>query len=270
MRGASEGKCQLCGKKTEIPIGTRQCESCGHEYDQVCSSCLGSQCRKCRQGILKRPQEVFPNSLFKAAREGEVEDVVRLLRDRKAEPDSLFDRNQYSLLSVAAVGSGTQAAFSLCERLLTLGFSANVRDRDTGRTPLMNLVIFRKFRRDVMSLFRTSINDQDKSGRTALMFAAGGAGLTGNPKGHAGIARQLLEMGADVSMVDNRGFTALGRAMTSGKDDKNEDMVDLLRNEMVQQAALRELNKRFTYSITKTGALELKSSSRARSSKSRR
>lgn len=134
----------------------------------------------------------------------------------------------------------------------------------------MNLAIYRKFRKDLMGIFMSSINDRDDAGRTALMFASEGAGFFGNPKGHAGMARELLELGADASAEDNQGRTALGHAMMSNKNGKNEDMVDLLQEAMVQQAALREFNKRFSSSFTKAGVLKTTPSRRPRSSNSRK
>ena len=61
-----------------------------------------------------------------------------------------------------------------------------------------------------MAMVGDRVNAQDKNGRTALHFAAGGGGDDG-----AACVRVLLDVGCDWRLRDEHGISALGEAETS-------------------------------------------------------
>ncbi len=72
---------------------------------------------------------------------------------------------------------------------------------------------------------RVSINTKDKRGRTALMYGAEFAGLY-TPKLET--VRILLAAGADASLKDNEGWTALMLARGRSPDLLDEQLIRLL------------------------------------------
>ncbi len=136
--------------------------------------------------------------------------------------------------------------------ILAYGIDPNVPD-SKGRTPLMIAAIDEDLEEDVIDellYFEADINAQDKRGLTALMWAVagvdkmpdvmmpalirtGGIRAEGWEKWCAFIAlytaahhemqidivRRLIEAGADVNIVDERGMNALMYALANGDND---------------------------------------------------
>lgn len=261
LRGPRDGRCQICQKVAELPIGTLQCDSCKQEYlEGVCAKCANKPCRSCK-GRLRKPEDVFPASLFRAVHDGDDRTVSALLDKHRVDPNTLTHPNGQTLLSIAVCAKDPEGAEAVSQRLIQMGMSIHCRDKRTGRTPLIDAVIYRKVRRAVVEPLRTSVNDQDDFGKTALMYASEGAGFFGNPKGSVAIATTLVDLGADALVKDQAGRTALAHALKSDKDSKNQNMVDFLKREMLRQTAEREFRARFTYTFDKAGDLKIASRS---------
>ncbi len=184
------GPCSICSKPASFEIKLMACLSCGTVFDKICEGCAARPCPQCK-GHLEAAKRVFPHSLFRAISKGDEHEVGRLLRGRLEPLNDLKDRNGETALALAARFKTASVAKSMCEALLQTGFSTRARSDKTERTALITMVEHRRFHRDVAELFKSTINDQDIDGKTALMFAAEGAGLFGSPRGNAGLARNL-------------------------------------------------------------------------------
>lgn len=250
------GPCSICSKPASFEIGSMACESCGNVFNKICKRCTTGPCPQCK-GPLEATKRVFPHSLFQAISKGDEREVGRLLRGRPEPLSDLKDRNGETALALAARFKTAGVAKSMCEALLQAGMSTSAKSDKTERSALITMVEHRRFHRDVAELLKSTINDQDISGKTALMFAAEGAGLFGSPRGNAGLARILItEFGADPAICDKRGVTALGHAIASNKTGKNEVMVDILKEAMLTQAAQREFDAHYSYEFDKFGKLQ--------------
>jgi hypothetical protein len=228
----------------------------GSHLIEICTACTSLPCIHCG-GLLKETDHVFPHSLFRAIRDAQRDNVVRLLRDQSHDLNSLKDSHGYTPLSVATLISDKQIALQICETLLDWGASPRIPTGIAGRTALILMVWHRNFNFNVAELLNKSIDDQDENGRTALMFAAEGAGLFASRRGNLTIAKDLLKLGADLSIQDHGGLTALGHAMKSNDTGKNNDMIELLKNEMEKQAALREFRSRHRIGFDNHGILNV-------------
>ena len=117
-----------------------------------------------------------------------------------------------------------------------------------------------KWNKKIANLIAYSVNFQDNSGKTALMFAATGAGMFGSNRGNIKIVKHLIELGADLSLPDQKGFTALGRAIESNNqsaNNTNDELVNYLQTEMVKQEAMRVFKQLCRYDITNKGELKV-------------
>ena len=266
LRGEPEKRaCQICGRKKKLGTTLLQCDTCRERYDDgVCALCSGKPCPKCKRGDLKDPKLIFPASLFKAIRDGDDFSVEHLLSKHRVDLNALAHENGETPLSMAIRLKDAATRTAISERLIRMGASPRCRDEKTGNTPLMNAVEHRRLAADVAPLLSISVNDKNEAGWTALVFAATGAGFFGNPKGSVRTAQQLLDMGADASLPDKYGRTALGHAMKSNKEGKNQAMVDLLQQAMINQAAFREFAKTYSYSFGSLGELQLQTRSRTK------
>jgi len=112
-----------------------------------------------------------------------------------------------------------------------------------------------KINRDVLKLLRESVNEQDDSGCTALMFALEGAGFFGARKGNLSLIEILLEFGASPLLQDKQGRTALGYAIASNDKGTNQTVVNFLTQTVIDKTARREFEARNTYHIDKSGNL---------------
>lgn len=250
----SIGDCELCSKPANLQTGSMTCESCATGFDKLCVSCAAKPCPQCT-GHLEVTERVFPHSLFQAISKGDEREVERLLRDCSEPFVEVKNRNGETALALAARLKTADAVKSMCELLLRAGFSPRAKADKTERTALITMVEHRRFHKDVAELLKSSINDQDIGGKTALMFAAEGAGLFASRRGNGGIARTLLDLGADPQICDKRGLTALGHAVASNDTDQNEVMVDLLKDAMLNSISRREFVSRNSYHFDNLGNL---------------
>jgi ankyrin repeat protein len=251
----SIGPCEICAKPAGLQIGFMTCESCATGFDKLCERCAAKPCPKCK-GLLEATERVFPHSLFQAISKGAEREVERLLRGRPEPLGDLKNRTGETALALAARFKTPDVAKSMCEALLRAGFSTHAKSDNTERTALITMVEHRRFHKDVAELLQSSINDQDVSGKTALMFAAEGAGLFGSRRGNGGIARTLLALGADPQICDKRGQTALGHAIASNDTGQNEGVVDLIKDAILNSVARREFVSRNSYHFDNLGNLE--------------
>lgn len=190
-------------------------------------------------------------SIFAAARglgqsrRGDWDKVFDLLAHHGIRPDKIVcPRTGYSLLTVAA----TEPAPEACEKLLQLGANPAFGGRVGSRSALTMMVWLRSKpwsstqRKIVELLAPETVNHQDSDGRTALMFASVGAGLFGMKRGNPEIIDQLVRHGADPSIKNRWGRTALMQAVESNDrspTSANWDVIELLESHSINYAAKR-------------------------------
>jgi len=190
------------------------------------------------------------------SRIGDWDKVFDLLADYGLHPDAIVcPRSGHSLLTMAA----TEPAPEACEKLMRWGADPAFGGTVAARSVLTMMVWLRsnpwgsKQRKIVEMLALDTVNHQDSDGKTALMFASVGAGLFGMKRGNPGIIDQLMRHGADPSIEDRRGCTALMHAVESNdrsRTSANRDVVELLEthslNHMAKQWFLREQRVAFS------------------------
>jgi len=160
---------------------------------------------------------------------------------------------------VFASGAGR---FASCQHLIDRhGASILARNR-FGRTALMEMIRCRgsNWPKAIAELLTQSVNEQDGSGKTALMFASSGAGAFGSKRGSLAIIRQLVAFGADLALVNNRGQTAVGVAeMENAKSaaSANEEVVEFLKAVSIEQRAMKNLRSKYRCSFDSNGVLIL-------------
>ena len=197
-----------------------------------------------------RAAEASPEaSIFAAARgpgqsrQGDWDRVFDLLAHHGIHPDRIVcPRTGYSLLTVAA----TEPAPEACENLLQRGADPAFGGTVASRSVLTMMVWLRskpwgsKHRKIIELLAPGTVNHQDSDGRTALMFASVGAGLFGMKRGNPQIIDQLMRHGADPSIRNRRGRTALMQAVESNDrspTSANGDVIALLESHAISYAA---------------------------------
>jgi ankyrin repeat protein len=201
--------------------------------------------------------ESFSDSFFAAVKSGQTWRVEKLIDAEKPNLQKLRDARGDTGLSAAI--RAEQKNVEMCKLLLARGASPDARGH-LGRTALMDAVTGRswiKRLRPIVKLLAASVNVQDESGQTALMFASrGGAGF-GAELGNSLLVRALLSLRADAAIVDNHGRTALAYAEEVNKTGKNSRTVRLLQEALLNQAARYDFDKRFSHSFDKNGILQV-------------
>lgn len=254
------GPCAACRKRpANIDVGSKTCEACGSTFEQMCSVCADKPCPKCGKDKLEDSDRIFPRSLFRAIAKEDEAAVSAALSGRTVDLDSVTDARGETPLSRAARCKTSAIAANLCEKLIRLGASPAAQTKENGRTALILMVRYRSnevpYRSNVATLLANSINIQDDDGKTALMYAAEGAGLFGSRRGNLSVARDPIMLGADPLLEDNKGRTALGYAIASNDKGTNEEIVDYLKDQMITRAALRDFKSRYRYNFDKQGRL---------------
>lgn len=173
----------------------------------------------------------FP-ALFRAAQSGQTAVLLELLAQN---PDlEASDRAGQTPLLVASV----KGHKSIVEVLLAKGAAVNAQDKE-GRTPLLALAAEKSTAatwanggRESARLLITHgshVDFKDRIGRTPLLWAA--------TNGHYDLVRMLLENGASVYAVNNRGRTALHLAIDSSVTTYTEDIMRLLLHHQANACA---------------------------------
>ncbi len=197
------------------------------------------------------------NRLFEAINRGDV-DAVRQLCDG-SDGTYLQDitcPNGDSPLTAAA----TSQDFEVCKCLINDCGASVMELNRTGRTPLMEMIHGRDgtWKSKLLVLFKDSVNCRDSQGKTALMYAAVGAGMFGSRRGNLKITSDLIALGADTLAVDKNGVTALGWALKSdGNTAQNSEIITYLKGEMKNQAAMESFRREYKYRFNEKGVLEL-------------
>jgi hypothetical protein len=195
-------------------------------------------------------------------RRGNWDEVIRLLHAHSIHPNAVVcPDTKDSLLTFAA----TEPAPEACEALLDMGADPRYGGK-WSRTPLMHAIYARTGKwgsrdRKVVKLLASTINEQDSDGRTALMFAAVGAGVFSARRGNLGLLTQLLDLGAEVSIRNRWGRTALMEAIKdndASPTSANADVVDLLRRYTLEREAQRLFEEHYQAVFSDTGELTLR------------
>lgn len=252
--------CDSCGKSVvdthAVSSKSLGCAHCRKRFF-ICGHCGQEKCPVCAQ-VLTNDKSIFPYNAFEAVSNGDEEALAAILADAPCHVDDIRNEQETSLLEAAAVKQHA----GICKMLVDRHGASVFLTGKSGRTILMEMVRARhsgKWDTQISGHFTRTINDVDADGKTALMFAAAGAGLSGSKKGNMKIALDLIGMGADLSIADRRGVTALGWAMASNRKSptsNNEIMVNFLKREMIAQAAHAEFRRNFDYEISEKGTLD--------------
>jgi ankyrin repeat protein len=193
--------------------------------------------------LLKKTDEVYPHSLFRAILDGNKEGLRTIIAEYQADLNGTKDAKGETALSVATRAKDRTVALELCGILLDRGASPRARN-GAGETPLISMTQSRRFDAKIAALLQSSVNEADQYGRTALMFAAEGAGLFGQRRGNLTIARALVKIGANLFVRDQHGFTALGHAIKSNDTGRNEEMIEYLKGEMRRNLARMDFDNK--------------------------
>lgn len=176
-------------------------------------------------------EDEFP-ALFRAAQSGQAAVLLKLLSQ---DPDlEARDRGGQTSLLVASV----KGHKDIVELLLARGAAVDAQDKD-GRTPLLALAAEKSTAstwntggRDTARLLIThgsNVDFKDQIGRTPLLWAA--------TNGHYDLVEMLLEKGASVFAVNNRGRTALHLAIDSSDATFTDDIMRLLLHHQANACA---------------------------------
>lgn len=234
-----------------------RCESCKSLF-LFCPQCLKRPCPKCGEKLARRI-ESFPDNIFEAIRKNNFENFTSLFYKDRPDVNSLLDKFGQTLLITAAVAQNIE----ICKFLIDEA-NADVRKTNRlGRTALFEMIRTRgsKFNYNILNLLGATVNLADDAGVTPLMFAAKGAGLFGSKKGNPKIIKQLINLGADVHLKDHGGKNALAYALSSNAKSKmktNNEVIELLKNEMLISTAMSEFRLNFDYEFDEQGQLHYK------------
>ena len=212
----------------------RSCVSCG----DVADAAHDRQTVKLGFYLLFRPDcPAYGNALYWAGVNGDVRSL-QLLAAFGADMEDTDLEGKTALHGAAEWGN-----IEAFKYLLQMGGDISVRN-DRGHTPLHAAAVIRKT--EILSYIaytslseKADINSQDKKGNTPLHIACAA--------GHGAVARKLLEMGAEVTVRNDAGRTALHRAVAAvspdcitwllinGADPSREDAKGLSPLELARQ-----------------------------------
>ncbi|MCF8209207.1 MAG: ankyrin repeat domain-containing protein [Rhodoferax sp.] len=258
-----EQNCSSCGKLFTDTLSnispTLYCTTCKTSKTSktskiLCKTCATDICEICGTS-LREKNNTYPTVLFNAIKEGDIERVHQICCTEHGDiSNEINDKGDTPIIYSAICNE-----FKICEYLISIGASARNK---YGRTALMEMIRCRsaKWSPELAALFSGSVNEQDCGGQTALMFASVGAGVFGSRRGNIRILEQLLSFGADPTMKDKHGYTALGHAIKANEKSKtsnNQEMVSRLEIEIVNFVAHAEFRKSFTHSFDPKGNLVL-------------
>ncbi len=258
----SSKACAICNKMSandyfELPKDL-VCQDCRNTF-YVCPNCASFGCPSCRGELLSR-SNVFPYTAFKAISEHDLSRLHNVLSENDAFIHHVINEEGNTPLIESAIHQDYETCCWLLKNQLS---DVNEINR-VGRTALIEMVRFRsnnKFSRKLCVRLRDSVNVQDCSGKTALMYAVKGAGAFGSNKGNISIVKQLVEFGADLNLVNHDGRTALGEAKRCSKKSKSEningEIIEYLQTQMTIQRALYHFRKYFNYKFSDLGVLKV-------------
>jgi len=233
------------------------------ECDDRCSNCGG---KLCSVGDVR---EVL---VFFEAAKGNWERVFEIIDEDKLIPNLLgcpidkwgFFRND-TLMLMAAV----QLNLDSCQKLVTR--QANMalgRVHAENCPPIVEVLRLRngthdKERRELIKYLGETVNEADKTrgGKTALFAASTGKAFLGwnMHKGHVGLVKLLISLGADVLQKDDRGNTALFYAlkdMKASRTEANIAVVDLLKEKTIEKFSTKLFREEFSYEFSDSGQFE--------------
>lgn len=145
-------------------------------------------------------------ALWCAANQGHTAVVEELIGGKDIEIDCQDAAYGLTPLATAAVNGHAEIA----QRLLATG-RADVNKQDRlGRAPIFLAMFFRNggVVKDMLAAETLDLSCQDNQGRTLLSFAA--------LRGELSVVQIVLQKGAAVNVVDNRGETPLDKAIATG------------------------------------------------------
>jgi ankyrin repeat protein len=235
-------------------LKSQRCLKCNDIFE-VCTKCSDKQCPVC-VGILRNKDDTFPDNFFIAVKNNEFDKVQSVLAIENVFIDEVFNEKGDTALVSAAVSQNIE----MCTFLIEQCNASPLNRNKNGRTPLIEMIRCRTGKRlnKLILLFRSTINEQDASGKTALMFSSTGAGVFGSKKGDIKIIQQLLDLGANIHCKDKNENTALIYAIESNKNSKtnnNEEVVCYLESKVILQTAMDYFRSDYSYNFTEGGEL---------------
>lgn len=245
-------KCLLAFEITENSVCDDRCGECG---GKLCS-------------IVEVPEVL----VFFEAVIGNWERVFEIIDENGLNPNLLgcpidkwgFSRNA-TLMLIAAARLNLDSCRELANRQANMALG---QVRRGNCPPIVWVLLFRdgtqnKERYQVIKFLGETVNEADttRDGKTALFAASTGHSLLGwnMHKGHVGLVKLLLSLGADVMQVDNRGNTALFYAiedMRASRTEANIFVVNLLKEKTIEKVATNLFQKEFAHSFSDSGHFE--------------
>ncbi len=189
------------------------------------------------------------------------DEVLDVLDKESLHPDEVVIGNGRERLLTRAACSGEH---EICARLVSMGAKMGYQS-GLGRAPIAEMIRCRTSgwgsgHRTVLRLLAPSVNNQDSEGMTALMFAVRGAGLFGRKQGSLSIIKLLVELGADVSIRDRLGRTALMHAVQSNEKSAastNDEVVAQMRVYSIEAAAMQAFERDYRYHLEPNGEISV-------------
>jgi hypothetical protein len=171
--------------------------------------------------------------------------AVRLLLEKGADPNIVATAGHPLLYTVC---SSADDDTEIAQMLIKAGANVSVPAPDYGITPLMRACDYSRWHHlNLLLRCKADPNQQDKAGRTALMYALQSDGRdTYTYAMMRTRVRLLVEHGADVNLEDNSGQTALDYAARAGVPD----MVVYLSQHGAQRVAPRFPRWQFSTNVT--------------------
>jgi hypothetical protein len=207
------------------------------------------------------PEELNTRAFQKARESGDREDLGEYLEANRSILGS-FEAfaNGATPLHLAAA----QADVEACEALL--GYVSDAVPNSHYQTPLMYLASSRSKKAfgPIVSLLRSTLHHRDPQGRTALMLAAHGLGITSR-QGNLTLIKALVASGADVCDVDDKGYSALGWARKNlypKKPDANEDVIQWLEKRQYEQKVEQFFRSNYEHHFDEMGVMQIVSRTR--------
>ncbi|MGJ7515472.1 ankyrin repeat domain-containing protein [Pseudomonas baetica] len=207
------------------------------------------------------PEELNTRAFQAACESGDREDLGEYLEENRNILDSFeaFAKGTTPLHLAAA-----QADVEACEALLR--YVSESVPNSHYQTPLMHLASSRakKSFGPIVSLLHSTVHHRDPQGRTALMLAANGRGIS-TRLGNLALIKALVASGADVCDTDEQGYSALGWARKNlhpKKPDANKDVIQWLEKRQYEKEVEQFFRRNYEHHFDEMGVMQIVSRTR--------
>nr|WP_281439111.1 ankyrin repeat domain-containing protein [Pseudomonas moorei] len=111
----------------------------------------------------------------------------------------------------------------------------------------------------IVSLLHSTLHHRDPQGRTALMLAANGRGIT-TRLGNLALIKTLVASGADICAIDEQGYSALGWARKNlhpKKPDANKDVIQWLEKRQFEKEVEQFFRRNYEHHFDEMGVMQI-------------